>query len=137
MSILPNKPSDLISVALSDLRKVESDEWYAVRMGVWHEPQERACAVCFAGAVMAMTLHVPINTATNPDEFKWALRRKLRALDAFRRGELYEAYSALGILRPPGIPHAVPIPDYGRYSEAFHAAMHGMADMLEKAGDYR
>jgi len=135
MSILPDKPSDLISVALSDLRKVEEDEIYEVNMDVWHETSGRGCIVCLAGAVMAMTLYVPRSESIpNPRVFGHGIFDALSALDMFRVGEVDLGFYLLGIPRPPHIPKKVTIPEYAHCREAFHAAMAEMAKQLKKAG---
>lgn len=68
---LPNKPSELIRLAVKDLVLVENDKRYSVNMHEWHTPwfvdndydidyesEESViiCSVCFAGSVMAKTL---------------------------------------------------------------------------------
>lgn len=55
---LPNKPSELIAIALADLIKVEKSKKFRVAMGAWHwtPPGSNVCHVCLAGAVMACTL---------------------------------------------------------------------------------
>lgn len=58
---LPTVPSQLLRLALDDLRKVERSKRYAVDMGSWHEPNQyddkdnRVCAVCFTGALLKST----------------------------------------------------------------------------------
>ena len=54
MKKLPNKPSELLKVALTDLELVEGDSKYRVDMRNWHTPQyDKTCEVCLAGSVMA------------------------------------------------------------------------------------
>ena len=56
MSELPDKPSELIRLALADLRKCEADPRYLIDMAQWHRPvTSELCHVCLAGAVMART----------------------------------------------------------------------------------
>ncbi len=107
---LPVKLSDLVDLALDDLEKVEKDPRYMVRMSSWHvspdimmlRGEEPKCGVCFAGAVMAMTMKVPLDRTIEffdevPDDFeptplKW---RKYQALDRFRRGQVDVAIAQL------------------------------------------
>ena len=59
---LPNKPSELIRLAIKDLSAVEKLKEYKVDMHTWHEaPNDYnyyKCQVCFGGAVMARTMKV-------------------------------------------------------------------------------
>lgn len=90
---LPEKPSDLIRLALKDLILVERSKIYDVDMGEWHlsmEDEERGvtCAVCFAGAVMAQTFKTPMTASPSPKDmpyqsYNW---KRLEALDYFRTG---------------------------------------------------
>lgn len=70
---LPDKPSELIDLALRDLADVESDPNYCVEMEVqwhaslyWYQSGRPKCAVCLAGAVMARSLHAPPNEIVTP-----------------------------------------------------------------------
>jgi hypothetical protein len=115
MNQLPDKPSELIRLAVKDMQLCEADPRYKLDMRSWHRPVEGACHVCMAGAVMAQTLtlspYIPINCSLNitgtidfqmrqlgveePSE-QLRLLNKLRAIDAFREGYL-EAVTLLGI----------------------------------------
>ena len=55
VATLPDKPSELIRLALSDLEKCEGDSRYEVDMNEWHVPTQKGhvCYVCLAGSVMA------------------------------------------------------------------------------------
>ena len=99
---LPDKPSDLITAAIIDLEKAEKmPDVYTINMGKWHEPVtywyeddtlvqgkgDERCAICFAGAVMAMELGcTPIENCM-PSEYDDATKLKLMSLDAFRCGQ--------------------------------------------------
>lgn len=67
---LPEKVSELIRLALADLRKIEGDNRYVVNMMTWHVPTwhggSEECSVCLAGAVMAKTLHAEICQRVDP-----------------------------------------------------------------------
>jgi len=135
MTTLPNTPSELIRVALADLRKVEVDERYKVDMGWWHKIDGAApCSVCLAGAVMAKTLEVPITSDIHPRVFGQEITDRLYALGYFRTGTVNMGFYRLDIHRPPHIPEAVTIPEYADGREPFHAAMNEMANQLKKAG---
>lgn len=106
---LPDKPSALIRLALDDLRKVERSKRYMVDMGWWHDTGVHLrdpikCVVCFAGAVMAGTLSVPIQDNCTPDYFDADVEAKLIALDYFRDGNVWSGvYTILDPIhkRPP------------------------------------
>ena len=94
MQPLPDKPSELIRLALKDENKAHRDPKYRVYMNTWHEvynykgtPQ---CHVCFAGAVMAFTLGASWEAELEPEDFRNGNHGKLNALDAFRSGDIYE-----------------------------------------------
>jgi hypothetical protein len=57
---LPNKPSELIRVALKDLEEAERDPHYEVEMCTWHRPSSTTgvCTVCLAGSVLAKSCGV-------------------------------------------------------------------------------
>lgn len=83
--ILNAKLSDLIIIALEDLRKCElMPKVYTIDMGTWHEPNSH-CAVCFAGAVMAQTLGVSPKNRTGPGRYP-TLHHAFMALDSTRAG---------------------------------------------------
>lgn len=79
---LPDKPSELIRLALKDLRKTERQFWkYKIDMDIWHSGKTSTlsrCSVCLAGAVMAQTLKTPISlrggdNASGPNSKSFAL----------------------------------------------------------------
>jgi hypothetical protein len=131
---LPDAPSELIRLALSDLRKVEKDERYVVDMDEWHWPPPRGrCHVCLAGAVMAGTLGVDPREYILPASFSLD-SEKLRSLNTFRLGFIghgLERLYGVGHL-PEGVPDHVDVPDYKRDRARFYDAMLAMADMLEE-----
>ena len=100
---LPKTPSELIRVALADLRACEDDHRYVVDMGDWHAPitddsGREVCSVCLAGAVMAQTLRVPREQpiySAGLRHHSRGVKDGLYALDCFRRGELKEGLRRL------------------------------------------
>lgn len=83
---LPSKLSDLLALALNDLKAVEADPNYTVDMKNWHRPDKDVCAVCLAGAVMAKSLGVARDNSSNPDFFGKDVGLKLLDLDSLRCG---------------------------------------------------
>lgn len=105
MISLPNKPSELITIALDDMRKVEANPLYSVYMYDWHLPSKPLrngevvpCNVCMAGAVMAGTLGAAITDELTPSHYRYmpaaafamGTTEKLQALDDLRRGDLLD-----------------------------------------------
>ena len=102
---MPDKPSELLIVALNDLEKCEADDTYIIKMGDWHLPvfygyRFHFCEVCFAGSVMAKSLGVSKRDYHNPNmHYKHGKKKtgitdetnkKLIALNDFRVGDLWD-----------------------------------------------
>lgn len=144
---LPSKASELIRLALSDLRKVEAaDNVYVVDMGQWHEPGgvgDSRCAVCLAGAVVAQSLGLDPGErfVDHVKGMPHSIDEKTSALNEFRKGEVdngmyyllggddYELNEELfqGMFRH--VPHYT---DHTK--EEFHAAMEKLAADLAALG---
>jgi hypothetical protein len=136
MNQLPDKPSELIRVALADLGKCETDTAYEIAMGTWHTPTSRgACAVCLVGSVMAKTLGADPDEVAEPFDLGHFECRKLEALDDFRTGDIERA---LRLLELPPAPESVglyrEITHYEDDPGAFKSDMRQLADDLERAG---
>lgn len=87
MSKLPNKPSDLLDVALRDLEACEQDDNYEIRMSLWHSSNhnlDKKCFVCLAGAVMAKTMGTPVTARGDPYDLVPHAKNKLQFIDACR-----------------------------------------------------
>ena len=144
---LPNKLSDLMEVALKDLRRVERSKKYVVDMGKWHSPNS-VCHVCYGGAVMTRVL--------KPDEGIGALRgtfgnrttHKFLALNAIRTGDISDALDILNIkyvwkynagftsnivVKKHVLPIKVPECDYDVDKTQWHKDMRKIIRILRKA----
>lgn len=88
MKRLPDKPSDLIRLALHDLELVEQDPRYKVDMGEWHQSYRNKCEVCFAGAVIAKSIKANYKKRLYPAFFDDDTQQKLLALDSLRTGKI-------------------------------------------------
>jgi hypothetical protein len=88
---LPGKLSDLITLALSDLEKVEGNPDYTIKMSHWHIPCRDTCLVCLAGCVMASTLQAPRGRMLGPQSLGETVSAKLLALDCVRTGYIVDA----------------------------------------------
>jgi hypothetical protein len=169
---LPTKPSELIRVALADLKRAERTPNLIVDMDYWHEPEvegdteeaaalagydpvtctvkapvEPECTVCFAGSVMAFSLHAPARANVAPDSYPEPIERKLNALNEFREGCLYDGFRYLGwsedkiqrAMRRLGFEggisdHQVEVAKYADEPEQFKRDMTALAKRLAKAG---
>lgn len=132
---LPDRPSELIRLALADLKRVEEDPRYIVNMSEWHTPRGRTCSVCLAGSVLAKTCGAPVEEDFLDIDVSRDTARKLYALDKFRLGHVH---LALGYFRTviisPDVPSRLLVTAYSVSPEAFHADMENMATVLERAG---
>ena len=129
---LPDLPSDLIRVALADLRQIEKRPEYVVDMDIWHESRLHTCAVCFAGAVMALELGIGVNTNMEASDFNDDIAPKLEALEEFRAGEVDVGLEYLG--RQTNPPIKVDITPYEKSPTQFKADMHDLANKLADLG---
>lgn len=132
---LPDKPSELIRLALKDLSKCERSKRYEVDMEKWHSPEAGRCLVCLAGAVMANTLRVSPEVKTTPSRLciSGSGNNKLLALDYFRKGHILCGLESIGI-DYRALPAAVVVTQYWIDPKAFKRDMRRMATMLEQAG---
>lgn len=96
---LPDKPSELLKLAMKDLELVEQNPKYKLDMGIWHEKKKSgACAMCFAGAVMNRELGCNEQEhMVEPEDFDKPTTKKLWALNNFREGYLQTALQHFGI----------------------------------------
>lgn len=135
---LPDKPSDLIELALSDLRKCEADPRYKIDMEVYHEASTMTCClVCLAGSVMAKTLECDPELDADPCDqelFSIADAQKLDALDNFRLGEVADGFREMEIDLPPDFPQTVAIPEYTEDPIGFKREMRTLAGRLRASG---
>lgn len=137
---LPDKPSELIRLALRDLEKVEQTPGYVVDMASWHVYQHNmdygctACCVCFAGAVIAMESGISLHKGLNPWMFEQSIADKLCTLDDFREGDLRTGLRGMGLEVPAGVPCRVQVVQYRHSPSAFKSCMKAIADLFEGAG---
>ncbi len=150
MSNLPDKPSELIRVALADLEKCEASPSTIVDMGYWHaligdderdefeselrEKPKALCVVCLAGSVISKTLSVEDGCDAGPGTFDEPIRAKLMALDEFRMGWVGEALITMGLRLPPTLFDSTDITPYHVDPGAFRRDMRQLADDLEADG---
>ena len=139
---LPSKPSELINLALKDLKAVEKSRQYVVNMNHWHETDrqydnsipEGTCAVCFAGSVMAQTCKAPANKSFGVKNFGRENTDKFIALDEFREGNIEMGFETLGLNFPSLLQSDIEIVDYQDDPKFFKEQMQEVADTLAKLG---
>jgi len=129
----PSKPSELIRLALRDLKAVESDPDYVVEMAEWHAPRDDGyCALCFAGAVMAKSLQMPRDLDYYfKFDFSPAWEAAFEALNGLRSGQTYKTNERFHVTER--VPCRV-IPEYSEDPAAFHLAMEALAAEYEAVG---
>lgn len=97
---LPNTLSALIRLGLKDLAVVEADPRYKISMSdAWHVPKrnrfdlecDQVCAVCFAGAVIAISFGAKPNQDVSLHRLSPKASDRLSALDSVRKGDFVEA----------------------------------------------
>lgn len=87
---LPDKPSELLMLALRDLEITEKDPRYIIEMSTWYELNYNGkCMVCLAGCVVAQELKPePRSFTIFPEAFDDDTAKKLRLIDTLRVGVL-------------------------------------------------
>lgn len=146
---LPDKPSDLIRLAVHDLSVVEKlPKRFKVNMAEWHTPNG-ACKVCFAGAVMAISMKLPAkdsvclgidefyNEDTERKLFTGRDTKKLKALNLFRCGHVSLGLDLLAIPLPMWLTReiGIAVDDYSkRTAGKFKEQMLAIATLLEASG---
>lgn len=108
--LLPKIPSQLLRIAVDDLKKTMKDPNYIVNMyltfhqKIWKDHEKykenpNVCVVCFAGSVMAKTLNASIKDRLSPVKFH-INTNQLYALDNARQGKWASMFSYLGLNKP-------------------------------------
>lgn len=106
---LPDKPSELLKMAMDDLEAAEESDEYSVDMGHWYFPNIskegsiKTCKVCLAGSVMANMLPSDRIKSCSPNTLKFNgeidgdTRDKLMAIDEIRSGFIEHGINRMGI----------------------------------------
>jgi len=132
MKTLPSLPSDLLELALEDLKKAEKNPNYKIDMGDWHTPDGDACSVCMAGAVIGFTLDAGFEDM-NPYDFPKDIQDKLLAINALRKGGVTDAEDWLPALRGKDIAN-FKVVHYKVNPEKFKSDIQAMIEGLRKYG---
>ena len=104
-SSLADIPSEMIMQAIEDTKACELDDKYRINMRTWHggidkNHSESVCEVCFAGSVMAKSGRVKITKEVEPYDFNVTAKKKFKALNDLRLGDISVAFSILRITWP-------------------------------------
>lgn len=149
---LPGKPSELINIALNDLRKAEK-AGHVINMGTWceYEPTNKKCTVCFAGSVMVNSLkkldsvknlkntvgldpwELEDTKSLEPHDFD-AEYSALNAINDLRTGAIKDAFDTLSIAFPANLKESVKVVEYKRNRTKFKQQMKALASALAKQG---
>lgn len=156
---LPDPPSSLIRLAVTDLELVEVDDKYNIDMyETWHTPafKENAdnfdeddvvsCTVCFAGSVMAKSLEYYSSYDVNVNEESQENQLKFNFLNSIRLYQVDQDY--LYYLEEIGLPVNFPFTNdrlevrvqklekviYSKNPELFKTNMLKIADLFEEEG---
>lgn len=133
--VLPDKPSELIRLAVKDLTICEQmPETYKINMGDWHDRMygDNKCHVCLAGSVMAQTLGANPNRIIYPSETDH--RDKLRALSDFAFGDIEGGIRYLSLTGKVEPPKMAAISNYAADPKQFKADMLTLAQKFEDLG---
>lgn len=150
---LPTKLSDCIELAVADLEAVERQKKrYLIQMeSTWHEPQENGevwdpkkghyvaapadqCVVCFAGAVMAMSLDTEPTADVSPNCFTEHNKMRLLALDDIREGNINAALSKIEKELPNGLAYTPDVEPYSSNPKRFKRDVRSVAGVLRALG---
>ena len=86
---LPATLGELLELAIDDLERAERDPGYIISLEqAWHHAVADGCAVCMAGAVMAISLKAERRVRLEPRDFNEITKRKLLAINAMRVGDI-------------------------------------------------
>ena len=132
-TLLPTLPSELIRVALKDLKTCEDSMLYKINMDKWHKPGwGYACSVCFAGAVMAQSLGAKRRKECSPSDFAHSDDADaLYALNMFRVGYVTTGLANLDLY---SILPDRQVVEYADDPALFVEQMYDLADDLQVEG---
>ena len=149
MKTLPSKPSELVELAIWDLKAIEQNPNYLIDMDSWHvsDIRQPKCWVCLAGAVMAQSLDIQPDMTVKPwdpifDEDD-STKNKLEALDSFRSGDIYNGITHMcpefdttekadELLEKMGDDANIYVPEYDESKESFYKGMEKVLGILKE-----
>ena len=131
------KPSQILAIALRDLRLTERNKRFVVNMNHWMLNLDGRCNVCLAGAVMANRYPNKCKAAgwtSTPEDFKGKddTPCKLDALDVLRVGNVKTAAAFMGV---PTILKSRIMPSYDHSEPGWWKAVRQLLADLREAGE--
>jgi hypothetical protein len=92
-SVLPERPSEILEVALRDLKTCMNSSKYNINMTQWLSPAEEGfpCEVCIAGAWIAQSSGVGTEETSCPVDFEHDTAEKLYMINHFREYSIGKA----------------------------------------------
>lgn len=153
---LPDRPSELLALALNHLRKKEGVPNIEIDMTHWvaFSKESDLCHTCLAGAIMLdfygkeveeIVKHVEDNLSTLTIEVgprnlqdcgvKLHEVEKICSLNAFRSGYLSDAYDALRREMPESLPRFVNVTPHHINSDQFYTDMESLIALLQEHGE--
>ncbi len=137
---LPDKPSELIDLALDDVLRLETTPGYRINMETYHDLNmaDDLCHVCLGGAVLTNFMD---RDERHRLDGGGRLQDKIRALDKFRKGRIELGLDIMGVAHPKGLPLDAEIalyphadhPYQGKLSR-FHTDLRALASTLRAHG---
>lgn len=85
--------SELLEIAIDDLKKCERSDDYEINMAVWYKTNGK-CSVCMAGSVLAQTMGLGPSRKDFEAEFH-SQKNIINAIDDLRIGNILGAYQTL------------------------------------------
>jgi hypothetical protein len=94
---LPDKPSEILIQALTDLEYIAKNKRFSINMGAWMRVNRNSdkCEVCLAGATLARTCNFSTKLFENPDKLK--VDHSFWNDSQWERAEIYANELAIGV----------------------------------------
>jgi len=97
MKALPDKPSDMMAVAVWATGKARRSRKYILNMDAYHGPAGLKTKVDMAGAVMAFVLFLNPAREYDDDAFNKEAVDKFNMIEALRQGSIQYAFECVSI----------------------------------------
>jgi len=135
MSALPDKPSELLELAINDALEVEKMPGWELDMHIWLQRfDQNTCSACLAGSVMLRQLGVAPTRVASLLEYGLSLRDedKVHAINFLRAGDIATALHLLRLTNPLEDYRAIAMHHIDR--DAFFADLRKLVTDLREAG---
>ena len=134
MNKLPDKPSELIRLAIKDMKIVYARDDVEVNMRRWHKPKQGVCLMCAAGTVMSNSLETDPSIVANPLYYDEDIPDKLEAINNLRLGEVEWALQDLDLKPTEKFDRDINQPETKDDLPAFYIELEKLASDLEAEG---